>query len=83
VRVSVDLTFCHFSRQNSETQLETFDQVASQRRLERWAIDHEAYVALYADTMLTIDEYNEMFKQVHLYIFKHILVSSKRSVNAY
>ncbi len=37
-------------------------QVASQRRLERWAIDHEGYVAPYAETMLTIEEYYEMFK---------------------
>ena len=46
----------------SETQLEVFDQVASQKRLERWAIDHEGYVAPYAETMLTLEEYYEMFK---------------------
>ena len=54
------ISSCHFDF--SETQLEHFDQVGSQRRLERWAIDHEGYVAPYAETMLTIEEYYEMFK---------------------
>ena len=29
-----------------------FDQVATQRRMERYAIDHKSYVALYAETQV-------------------------------
>merc|ERR1719273_2886588 len=38
-----------------------YDPVKSQRRLERYAIDHEGYAAPYAETQLTFEEFNEMF----------------------
>ena len=31
--------------------------------MERHAIDHEGYVALYAETQLTFEEFNEMFAE--------------------
>ena len=30
--------------------------------MERYAIDHEGYVAPYAETQLTFEEFNEMFE---------------------
>ena len=38
-----------------------FDPIESQRRMERFAIDYQGYAALYAETQLTEEEFNEMF----------------------
>ncbi len=38
-----------------------YDPIEHQRRMERFAIDHDAYVAPYAETQLTFEEFNEMF----------------------
>ena len=45
----------------SYSPIKGYDPVASQRRMERFAIDHGAYVAPYAETQLTLEEYYEMF----------------------
>jgi len=41
--------------------LKSYHPIESQRRMERYAIDHEGYVAPYAETQLTFEEFNEMF----------------------
>ena len=41
--------------------LKSYHPIESQRRMERYAIDHEGYVAPYAETQLTLEEFNEMF----------------------
>ncbi len=38
-----------------------FDRVASQKRIERYAIDKKGYVALYAETQLTRKDFYDMF----------------------
>ena len=38
-----------------------YDPIESQRRLERYAIDHQGYAAPYAETQLTREEFSEMF----------------------
>ena len=48
----------HFYRYSP---IKDFDPIATQRRMERFAIDHGAYVAPYAETQLTLEEYYEMF----------------------
>jgi len=42
--------------------IKNFDLVASQKRMERYAIDRKSYVALYAETQLTRDDFLEMFE---------------------
>lgn len=39
-----------------------YDLVASQKRMERYAIDRKSYVALYAETQLTRKDFDEMFE---------------------
>ena len=39
-----------------------FDPIASQKRMERHAIDTGNYVALYAETQLTREDFDEMFE---------------------
>ena len=41
--------------------LKGYDPVENQRRMERFAIDHQGYAAPYAETQLTFEEFNEMF----------------------
>ena len=43
------------------TPIENFDAVEAQRRMERFAIDHQGYVATYSETQLTREEFEEMF----------------------
>lgn len=38
-----------------------YNPIVAQRALERFAIDHNGYVAPYAETQLTREEFNEMF----------------------
>jgi len=59
----------HFRRQDvhvdvgiyGPSPIADFDPVACQKRMERYAIDHNSYVALYAETQLTREEFDEMF----------------------
>ena len=44
------------------TEKPEYDRVESQRRMERFVIDRDAYVALYAETQLSRDEFDEMLK---------------------
>ena len=39
-----------------------YNLIESQRRMERFAIDHQGYAAPYAETQLTFEEFNEMFE---------------------
>ena len=39
-----------------------YDPIENQRRMERFAIDHQGYAAPYAETQLTLEEFNEMFE---------------------
>ena len=38
-----------------------YDPKENQRKMERYATDHDGYVAPYAETQLTFEEFNEMF----------------------
>ena len=38
-----------------------YDPIENQRKMERYATDHDGYVAPYAETQLTFEEFNEMF----------------------
>ena len=44
------------------TEVSDYDRVASQRRLERFVIDRDAYVALYAETQLSRADFDEMLR---------------------
>jgi delta24-sterol reductase len=37
-----------------------FEKVACQKRMERFVIDRAGFVALYAETELSLDDFNEM-----------------------
>ena len=41
--------------------LKNYHPIENQRRMERYAIDHQGYAAPYAETQLTLEEFNEMF----------------------
>ena len=51
------MIFTHFRY----SPIKGYDPIESQRRLERYAMDHEGYAAPYAETQLTLEEFNEMF----------------------
>ena len=38
-----------------------YDPIENQRKMEKYATDHDGYVAPYAETQLTFEEFNEMF----------------------
>ena len=38
-----------------------FDPIASQKHMERFAVDHEGFVAMYAETLFTEEEHKKMF----------------------
>ena len=45
----------------SYSKIPGFDRIASQQRMERYAIDQKGYVALYAETQLTRKDFYDMF----------------------
>ncbi len=43
------------------SKLKGFDRISCQKRMERYAIQQKGYVALYAETQLTREDFYEMF----------------------
>ena len=43
------------------SKLKGFNRIACQKRMERYAIEQKGYVALYAETQLTREDFYEMF----------------------
>ena len=56
------IQFAYFS----ESPIEGFDGVRAQREIERFAMEREGIVALYAESQLTEEEFHQMFNSFGL-----------------